>query len=244
MAWSTLKRIQNAGGGGQHVAWNDWYEMVDVSDTADHASGTSKKIRAGRVGWVFPDAQPAQLGTLHQNYYGQLGVNASATLQMVTDRIILQPFVVHKQIVITELGIMVSGTPGASNVRLGIYNTNRQWASGLGLLVNANSVDTGSTGKKTLTGLSINMAPGPYFLFAVSTGTPTLDMAKTVPLANGGLVISTTSVSASGFMANYLMADSAGSYTSPPSTLPAYSVQAFGTTMGHRAPIWMSWEVP
>jgi len=70
---------------------------------------------------------------------------------------------------VTELGIYIPTGVGSSTVRLGLYADNDGQPTG-SPLVDAGTIDSSTTGYKSITGLSVSVNPGRYWIAAVSQG--------------------------------------------------------------------------
>jgi hypothetical protein len=97
------------------------------------------------------------------------------SLGNVANSIRFSPFIVEKDITITQLGIAVVTIAGAGNTaRVGIYSNNASTNQPLTRLVDSGTLAVDSTGTKTATGLSVALTRGLYwfaYFTNASTGT-------------------------------------------------------------------------
>lgn len=103
--------------------------------------------------------------------------NSISYLQLIANRIYSSPFVVSRQMTITQAAVSVTiGVAGAS-IRLGIRNCGVSTGEPTTLVTGGDfgEVDAASSGTKIITDLSVTLYPGLYFLQCVSNSTPTVN---------------------------------------------------------------------
>lgn len=113
------------------------------------------------------------LGTIYET---MSGVITAATATAVTaNRKYLIPWKCSHRRTITEMGISVtSGAGGSTAARLGIRNRNPLTGEPTTLVSDCGTVSVATTGHKVLTGLSVTIDPGWYYLEMVSDGAPAI----------------------------------------------------------------------
>lgn len=118
-------------------------------------------------------------------YLTPLGNSATVSAQALTaNRLYHIPFVVYQSRVITTAVVNVTTFDSGSSIRLGIRNVNYPTGQPTTLLSGGDfgAIDSGSNGTKTITGLSVSISRGFYFLQVVSNGVPTISA-----IANSGV---------------------------------------------------------
>lgn len=165
---------------------------TDVA-VADGGTGASTAA-AARTALGTNDATNITTGTLVPAYGGTLAIErtlstgsigvpgvefSTMTTQVQTaNRTYYEQFEVRKACTLTELFTEVTGAGAGSSVtRLGVYAADNVGTPGA-LVVDAGTVACDSTGVKSITGLSVALAPGFYMKARNSTGAPTLRIIR------------------------------------------------------------------
>ncbi len=147
-------------------AADDWFYVVDKSDTTDDPAGSSRKIPANRAlgiltqqnGGLSPSGTKgyAQLGGYSAGFGGS---HVPGPGTVFSGGII----VVFRDITITDACLIVETAQANSNVRLGIYNANQSTGKATTLVSDLGLVDTSVLGRREITGLSVALTPGLYW---------------------------------------------------------------------------------
>lgn len=104
-------------------------------------------------------------------YYGALGAGgANVSLSVVANKLYSIPFLVLAEETFNEIAVYVE-TLGAGNGRLGIYSSSVTTGKPDALILDAGTIDTGTTGTKAVA-ITQTLSPGLYWLVAVYSGTP------------------------------------------------------------------------
>jgi hypothetical protein len=163
--------------------------MTIVGDAA------SDKITLNAFGEEEPIA--AFLGTIWETIPGI--INATTATVVVIGRKYLIPWKCTKRRTITQMQISVTaGDSGDSNTRvarLGIRNRNPITGEPTTLVVDAGTVSVATNGHKAITGLSITLDPGWYYLEMVSNGAPGVRGVGSATLQSANMGIEATSTS-------------------------------------------------
>jgi hypothetical protein len=162
----------------------------------------------------YLDLSPGQAFISGYRYGNQTGASTSAPITQST--LMAFPFVVAKYSgqSFNEIGLEVTTAAASSVVRLGLYaDTNGKPGT---LITEYGTVDTSTTGYKTIT-ISSTLLPGKYWIAAVAQGG-----APTIGIVTGiNPLIGQPDLSASGHMMTYTKTSVTGSLPSP-----------FGSTSG------------
>jgi hypothetical protein len=141
------------------------------------------------------------------------------SLGNVANSIRFSPFIVEKDITISQLGIAVVTIGLVGNTaRVGIYSNNASTNQPLTRLVDSGTLAVDSTGTKTVTGLSVTLTKGLYW-FAYFSNASTGTIAS---IANSNLpdVIGATVSLQLGLITGYIQSLT---YTSLPATASGFS---------------------
>jgi len=141
------------------------------------------------------------------------------SLGNLANSIRFSPFIVEKDIIISQLGIAVVTTATAGNTcRVGIYSNNASTNQPSTRLVDSGTLALDSTGTKSVTGLSVSLTKGLYW-FAYFSNASTGTIAS---IANSNLpdVIGTTGTLQNGLITGYTQTLT---YTSLPATASGFS---------------------
>jgi hypothetical protein len=158
-------------------------------------NATTDTITLNAFGEDLPIAR--FLGTIYETISGI--VSASTASALTANRKYLIAWKCSHRRTITEIGISVtSGDSGDSNTRvarLGIRNRNPVTGEPTTLVSDAGTVSIATAGHKTITGLSITLDPGWYYLEMVSDGAPAIRgvPSATAQVSHMGLEASGTS---------------------------------------------------
>lgn len=149
-----------------NVADTDVFEIVDVSDTTDAATGTNKKMTVAELKQLIPFIDKVT-GSAQDRYLPQSDYHSQTTIALTINVLRAVPYPIRFPITIDKLGIEVtSGTTG--NIRIGIYNSD---ANGMpnSLIVDSGEIAISGTGAK-IVNVNVNLAPGLYW-WAYNTDT-------------------------------------------------------------------------
>lgn len=126
----------------------------------------------GKLPIGFPDFY-RRVGSTPNRWYaaGVRAATAATTLALVANNLRAIPFFVPKRIVLDRIAINVT-TLVAGQARLGIYNDNGSVYPGT-LVLDAGTVDTGTTGVKPLT-IDLTLEQGLYWLVITSNAASTV----------------------------------------------------------------------
>lgn len=106
-------------------------------------------------------------------YYG-FSVSSPGTAAVVSGRKYLKAIHIPKRVTITAVALPVFGTAAATAARMGLRNMNQATGEATTLVSDFGAVDTSTSGSKTITGLSVTIDPGWYYLELIASGTPSL----------------------------------------------------------------------
>ena len=191
----TLSITQSATGTDGYLSSTDWntFNGKLISTWAYRLSGR----------WYTPSNNALSIGSLGN----------------VANSIRFSPFIVEKDITISQLGIAVVTIGAAGNTaRVGIYSNNASTNQPLTRLVDSGTLAVDSTGTKTVTGLSVTLTKGLYW-FAYFSNASTGTVAS---IANSNLpdVIGATVSLQLGLITGY---SQSLTYTSLPATASGFS---------------------
>ncbi len=99
---------------------------------------------------------------------------AASTLALVANRLYKTPIFVCRRRTITDVAIVVSTLAAGSNIRLGLRRMSLTDGEATTLVADFGVVSGATTGTKTITGISVVVDAGWYYLEVVSDGTPTI----------------------------------------------------------------------
>ena len=121
----------------------------DISNTVRNGAGFARRLR--------------------QNRWFAAPVGATSPVSPEFNKLCIVPVTFQRAVSIDKLGIVVSTAVPASTIRLGIYSD-----SGVGypgaLIIDGGTVDTSTTGSKTVTITKTTLPPGTYYLAYVPQG--------------------------------------------------------------------------
>jgi hypothetical protein len=139
----------------------------------------------------------------------------------VANSIRYSPFIVERDITITQLGISVVTVAGTGNTaRVGIYTNNASTNQPLTRLVDSGTIALdGSTGQRIVTGLSVTLTKGLYW-FAYFSNANSAGTIASIANLNLPDVIGTTSTLNNGLITGY---SQSLTYTSLPATASGFS---------------------
>ena len=191
---------------------------------------TSDKITLNAFGEEEPIA--AFLGTIWETTPGIISIGATQ-LGLTANRKYLIPWKCTKRRTITQMQISVtSGDSGDLNTRvarLGIRNRNPVTGEPTSLVADCGAVNISSAGHKTLTGLSVTLDPGWYYLELVSNGAPAIRAVSSATLQSTNMGIDASGTSTLTFVSGLYRAFT---YASLPADetgqAQANSLSAFG----------------
>ena len=155
-------------------------------------NATTDTITLNAFGEDLPIAR--FLGTIYETMSGI--IVASTSSAVTANRKYLIPWKCSHRRTITEIGIsVVSGAGGSFAARLGIRNRNPTTGEPTTLVSDCGTVSVVSAGHKTITGLSVTLDPGWYYLEMVSDGAPAIRGvgSATAQVSHMGIEASSTS---------------------------------------------------
>lgn len=121
---------------------------------------------------AFGEEEPIAsfMGTIWETVPGI--ISASTATAITANRKYLIPWKCTKRRTITQVQISVTASATGASMRLGIRNRNAATGEPTTLVSDCGTVSVASNGHKTITGLSITLDPGWYYLEMVSDGAP------------------------------------------------------------------------
>ncbi len=152
----------------------------------------SDKITLNAFGEDLPIAR--FLGTIYETMSGIIAASTSSAV--TANRKYLIPWKCSHRRTITDIGIsVVSGAGGSIAARLGIRNRNPTTGEPTTLVSDCGTVSVAAAGHKTISGLSVTLDPGWYYLEMVSDGAPAIRgvPSATAQVSHMGLEASGTS---------------------------------------------------
>ena len=166
-----------------NVANTDVFEIVDVSDTTDAATGTNKKITAAEAESLFSPLQFLRGATLDRYipFNVKRNVASPGTAAVTAGRFYSFPWYCDSVITIDRVAAEVTtGTTG--NIQIGIYPVDSTGSPvGLAPVVSTGNIAVSGTGVKTAT-VSYTLYPGLYWIgFHSDTG----NTFRSIALASG-----------------------------------------------------------
>jgi len=163
---------------GANVVATDVLPIVDVSAT------TTKKITASElssyVASVAPPLGVRPIASSVWNIPSPAPLSLDNSFSTSVGRMVAVPFFVSQAVTVTRMTCQVTtaGT-GTSIARLGIYDSSTSTLEPSALVADAGTVTCDTTGKKTISSLSISLGRGTYWAVLV------VNSATVVPLFRG-----------------------------------------------------------
>lgn len=144
---------------------------------------------------AFGEEEPIAsfMGTIWETTPGIIVTNTGSAL--VANRKYLIPWKCTRRRTITQVQVSVTSSAVGSSIRLGIRNRNATTGEPTTLVSDCGTVSSASTGHKTITGLSITLDPGWYYLEFVSDGAPAIRGVGSQTLQSTNMGIEATSTS-------------------------------------------------
>jgi len=218
----------------------DWMEIQRASNGASYKVSPNKKVglRAG-VQMIDPTSS---VGVF--SLPGVLTNDIHTTFSIASvSYVYLTRFVVHSSITITDALLVVTTLKAASVVRLGVYSADEYWNT-VDLIADLGTVDSTTTGRKVLTGLSLVLNPGPYFTACASSVAAVICTSQAVsPFTMTGASSPASVSSANVYAAHHR----SGTLTTPAlSGLPLGSgvgavTGTIGPSVGEDSPVFFRW---
>ena len=144
---------------------------------------------------AFGEEEPIAsfMGTIWETVPGI--ISASTATAITANRKYLIPWKCTKRRTITQVQISVTASATGASMRLGIRNRNAATGEPTTLVSDCGTVSVASNGHKTITGLSITLDPGWYYLEMVSDGAPAVRgvASATAQSTNLGIEAASTS---------------------------------------------------
>jgi len=168
-------------------------------------NGASYKISPSSVGLRGGVALPNLTGAAGANgvpggtWGGGIGGATSQILNSTGSMYLCGAFFLRAPITITGLACVVLTPQAASAARIGIYSANSDWSLNA-LVADFGTVDSSTSGRKEITGLSTVLQSGQYYTsFAVSVANVSLQLTVSTPFTISGTasIISPTFTTAS-----------------------------------------------
>jgi len=222
---------------------NDLFEYIDTSDTTDHASGSSRKIKSGRVGFTARAVVPALAGVRGPTIPGTVHTGALSGTLLYTDGIFLGPLTLHRKITVLSATVVVTGASASSSMRMGIYYASASFVPGT-LVYDWGTVSTTTTGRKTATTSSV-LEPGNYYLAAVgSTSSLSVVLQRVQPLTLAGTLLRPDFTSNSNMGVDKLVVTHPGATAGGlPSSLGAFAAVSASSSAGIATPVFLDWDL-
>jgi hypothetical protein len=223
----------------------DMMEMVDTSNTTDHATGSSFKVSVRRLGLITPSSpSPAPLGSPIPNLLGVIATSASVTAIIASERIYMAPMSIRRPVTITSVGVCVSTLVNPSIVRIGVYNATDDFQPG-SLVADFGTVDSSTTGRKFIASLSQALPVGNYFMASCSNAGVSFVMNKTMPHHVGGLHLNYTGFTTSAYYSQFYRVGETSPSSGLPSSLGGVLTGAgTSTSPGINCPVLTQWTEP
>jgi hypothetical protein len=131
---------------------------------ADITVDAKGRLTSATNGSPLPSSGNAQPGFAATRYYTASATAAVATIGISANRIYAIPILVGLTTTFARIALLLSSNTVGGKADVGIY-ANSNGAPG-GLLQYGGTIDTSATGKREITGLSIPLTPGWYWLAA------------------------------------------------------------------------------
>lgn len=174
---ATLEKVANKGAVSGYAPV-DAAQKVPTANLGGAGADNTKYLR-GDQSWQVPsggggsavaEGRPAKTGTVYLSIPGA-EPSGTTVLAIAVNTLYHEPIYVATQITLDQLVIEVT-TLAAGAIRLGIYTADTDWQP-VALVLDAGTVDTSTTGVKTI---SINqvLAAGRYLLVLVGNATPSI----------------------------------------------------------------------
>lgn len=206
---------------------SDLHERVQAKDMLFPAHGASV---------MDPDTSVGHLGIP-----GAYSLGVATFTFSVGDQVYLFPLIVARPIRITEVHcICTSGASGA-NVRAGLYNADFDFEA-LGLEGDFGTMSLGTTGHKSITGMTVDLDPGFYYSAAAlnTVTSPSVQASRSALLNPAGNLLN-GSASSVGWV-NGLQYFSTGSGSALPATLGTPSHQSSTNSPGCNHPLFFRYQ--
>lgn len=142
-----------------------------------NAAAARSTLGVGRPGVQFPIARVDSFVVYMTPAFTNI-----ATRTLTANTLYKMPLYVPVAKTISEIAISVATAAAGASIRLGIRNYDDATGEFTTLVADCGTVDASTTGLKRITGLSITLNPGLYFLECVSNGGP--DVASGATAAN------------------------------------------------------------
>lgn len=139
-----------------------------------NAAAARTTLGVGRPGVHFPIARVDGFSV-----YMTPAFTNTDTRTLTANTLYRVPLYVPVAKTISEIAISVSTAAAGASIRLGIRNYNDATGEFTTLVSDCGTVDASTTGLKSITGLSITLNPGLYFLECVSNGSPNVASSAT-----------------------------------------------------------------
>lgn len=167
VSFSTIKPQMNASDGTSVVA-------DSASDTLtlnfDHGANVTGNASTDTLTLCILGHQQSLYNFDGTGYITSIGTSYQNAVTLAANRLYKSPILIARKRTITEVALVVT-TGDASSVRMGIRNCNIATGEPTTLVADCGTVSVSSTGVKSITGLSISLDPGIYYLEMVSDGT-------------------------------------------------------------------------
>jgi hypothetical protein len=131
------------------------------------------QVPAGGSSGVIPNFRVFPTG----NYFTAKATGSTSSVTLTMTAI---PFWVSTSTTFTKIGIYVSSTGSSSAFRLGIWNNNATTDKPDTLFADYGTVSTTSTGFKEVTGQTITLSAGLWWIGGVNTGSPGATVSATI----------------------------------------------------------------
>jgi hypothetical protein len=223
------------------IAYDDVFEMVDTSDTTDDASGSSFRVEAQRIGLVLPNSTPEVDGTVSPTILGAIVTAGALTLGLGTDRIHIAPLTVVRPVTITSATVIVTSGVGSSTIRIGIYSATADFVVN-SLVADFGTVDSSTTGRKTIGSLSQVLPVGHYFTAVCSNSTPSVVTDRCTPITQCGSMQGPTVTGISQYISSLYRLETSAASALPSSFGDFPVVSAFASSCGLGNAVLLEWS--
>jgi hypothetical protein len=101
---------------------------------------------------------------------------SALSFAVIANTLYATPFLALTRVTFTKLSLYVTAGVAATNARIGMYTTSSSAAAPASLLAGSDtgSFSTAAAGLQEVTGLSITLSPGFYWIASMFSGTPTV----------------------------------------------------------------------